>query len=189
MIGPYLTKRLAPNLIFDGRFALGKSSNDLTTTTSTGNFDTTRMLFDVNLSGNFDWKSWVVSPNLNISYIEDDQAAFFDSLNVLVPSQKVSLGQIKFGPTFSTTFMGKNHMRYEPSISLNGIYNFSNTSGVNITNNTADESDGLRGRIEASMRMTNRHGTQVEMGANYDGIGKSEFESWGLKLGVKIPLQ
>jgi outer membrane autotransporter protein len=189
MAGPYVTARLAPNLIFDGRLAYGQSNNDLRTNLSSGNFDTDRWLVDVNLSGNFDYKDWVISPNLNISYIEDRQHAFTDSLSVVVPEQTVSLGQIKFGPTFSTSYVTTNKMTVQPSFTLNGIYNFGNRSGPLITNNTADETNGFRGRVEAAVKLTNRHGTQVDLGMNYDGIGKSDFESWGLKFGLRIPLQ
>jgi hypothetical protein len=189
MAGPYVTARLAPNLIFDGRLAYGQSNNDLRTSLSSGNFDTDRWLVDVNLSGNFDYKDWVISPNLNISYIEDRQHAFTDSLSVVVPEQTVSLGQIKFGPTFSTSYATTNKMTVQPSFTLNGIYNFGNRSGPLITNNTADETNGFRGRVEAAVKLTNRHGTQVDLGMNYDGIGKSDFESWGLKFGLRIPLQ
>ncbi|MEP2152863.1 MAG: autotransporter outer membrane beta-barrel domain-containing protein, partial [Roseobacter sp.] len=189
LAGPYVTARLAPNLIFDGRMSWGRSSNDLVTSLSSGSFDTNRFLIDLNLSGNFDWKDWVISPNFSLSYIEDDQDTFVDSLNVTVPGQKVSLGQIKFGPTFSTTMEGRNHMIIQPSFTVNGIYNFANTSGALITNNTADETDGFRARLEGKVKLTNRHGTEYTFGANYDGIGQSDFESWGINAGVRIPLQ
>ena len=189
MAGPYVTARLAPNLILDGRFAIGQSNNDITTALSSGNFDTNRWLLDVNLSGDFDYKNWVISPNLNISYIEDRQHAFTDSLNAVVPEQTVSLGQIKIGPTFSTSYVTTNKVTVQPSFTLNGIYNFGNRKGPVIANDTADESNGFRGRVEAAVKLTNRQGTQLDFGANYDGIGKSDFESWGLKLGLRIPLQ
>tara|TARA_R110002049_G_scaffold44333_3_gene129858 strand:- start:97926 stop:106268 length:8343 start_codon:yes stop_codon:yes gene_type:complete len=190
MVGPYVTARLAPNLIFDGRLAYGKSVNEVSPfNTYTDTFDTDRFLIDASLSGNFDWDDWVVSPVVSISYIEERQHGYVDTLNVAIPEQTVSLGQIKFGPTFSTRFDGANHMVIEPSFTLNGIYNFGNRNGPLITNNTADETDGLRARIEAAVRITNRYGTKLEMGANYDGIGKSDYESWGANFKLSIPLQ
>ncbi|MGJ8628474.1 MAG: hypothetical protein ACSHXB_16050 [Sulfitobacter sp.] len=189
MAGPYVTARIAPNLIFDGRLAWGKSTNDLILSTSTGKFETERFLIDLNLSGNFDWNDWNVSPNFGLSYIEDKQDPFVNSLNVTVPGQKVSLGQAKFGPTFSKSYTTTGRMLVQPSFSVTGIYNFANTDGVTITNNTADETDGFRGRIEAAVKTRNRFGTEFNFGVNYDGIGKSDFESWGFNIGVNIPLQ
>lgn len=190
MVGPYVTARVAPNLIFDGRLAYGQSENEISPfNTYTDTFDTDRWLIDASLSGSFDWNNWVVSPVVSISYIEERQHGYVDSLNVTIPKQTVSLGQVKFGPTFSTRIEAANHMVVEPSFTLNGIYNFGNRNGPLITNNTADETDGFRARIEASMRLTNRYGTQLEMGANYDGIGKSDFESYGANLRLSIPLQ
>ena len=186
MIGPYVTARLAPNLIFDGRLAYGQSSNDISPfNTYTDNFSTDRWLLDMNLSGNYDWKEWVITPNLNLSYIEDTSDAYVDSNNNLIPSVKSSLGQIKFGPTFSTSFMAKNEVQVQPSFTVNGIYNFGQQG---VTSVGADETDGFRGRIEAAVKLTNRYGTRVELGANYDGIGQSDFEAWGIKAQVTIPL-
>jgi len=190
MVGPYVTARVAPNLIFDGRLAYGQSENEVSPfNTYTDQFDTDRWLIDASLSGNFDWNDWVVSPVLSISYIEERQHTYVDTLNVTIPKQTVSLGQIKFGPTFSTRIEAANHMVVEPSFTLNGVYNFGNRSGPVITNNTADETNGLRARIEAAMRLTNRYGTKLEMGANYDGIGKGDFESYGANVRLSIPLQ
>ncbi|MGC1497761.1 MAG: hypothetical protein WA790_18295 [Sulfitobacter sp.] len=190
MIGPYVTARVAPNLIFDGRISYGQSTNKVSpTNTYTDEFDTDRFLIDASLSGNFDWDKWVVTPTLSISYIEERQHEYIDSNSNVVGKQKVSLGQIKFGPTFSTTIEGNNHSIIEPSFGVNGIYNFASRSGANITNNTADETNGLRARVEAAVRVTNRHGTRFEFGANYDGIGQNEFESWGANLKLTIPLQ
>lgn len=190
MFGPYITARIAPNLIFDGRLAYGQSSNTISPFgTYEDDFDTDRLLIDATLSGSYDWENWVVTPNLSLSYIEDRAESYTDSLNVVIPGQTVSLGQIRFGPTFSTTMQGDNHAIIEPSFAINGIYNFGDTDGVTIVNDTSNETDGLRARIEAAVRITNRYGTKFEVGANYDGIGAGDFESYGARLQVSIPLQ
>ena len=42
---------------------------------------------------------------------------------------------------------------------------------------------------DARFSLLDRYGTQLEMGTNYDGIGKSDFESYGANLRLSIPLQ
>ncbi|WP_189371728.1 autotransporter outer membrane beta-barrel domain-containing protein [Tateyamaria omphalii] len=190
MFGPYITARIAPNLIFDGRLAYGQSTNTISPFgTYADEFDTDRLLIDASLSGSYNWENWVVTPNLSLSYIEDRAESYTDSLNVVIPGQTVSLGQIRFGPTFSTTMQGRNHSIIEPSFAVNGIYNFGDTDGVTIVNGRSNESDGLRARIEAAVRITNRYGAKFEFGANYDGIGADDFESYGARVQVSIPLR
>ena len=189
MIGPYVTTRLADNLYFDGRFALGKSNNKVSPfNTYTDTFKTDRWLVDATLSGNYQFERWQVSPNISLSYIQDKQKAYTDSLNVAIPEQTVSLGQIKFGPDFSTQFVGTNQTLFEPRFAIDGIYNFGNRKGAMIANDTAGETNGWRGRIEAGIAITTTEGVQVELGANYDGIGQKDFESYGASIKVTIPL-
>ncbi len=189
MIGPYITAQLAPNLYFDGRFAYGKSRNRISPfNTYTDTFKTDRWLVSANLSGNFTLENWQMSPNVNLAYIEENQHAYVDSLNVGIPSQTVGLGQLRFGPDFSTVIQGANHSIIEPRFTIDGIYNFGNRSGNPLVNNTSNESDGWRARIETDVSITNRHGTQLQLGVNYDGIGQSDFESYGVSFKVTISL-
>ncbi|WP_299693603.1 autotransporter outer membrane beta-barrel domain-containing protein [uncultured Tateyamaria sp.] len=189
MAGPYVTARIAPNLIFDGRIAYGQSSNSISPFgTYTDEFETDRFLVDATLSGNFDWDNWVVTPNLSLSYIEDRAESYVDSLGVTIPEQKVSLGQIRLGPTFSTVFEGRNQTVIRPTFTVNGIYNFSDTDGVTIVNDTSGETDGFRGRVEASVQISGRSGIDLTFGMHYDGIGASDFEAYGARLQLSIPL-
>jgi outer membrane autotransporter protein len=189
MIGPYITTQLAPNLYFDGRVAYGKSRNRISPfNTYTDTFRTDRWMVNANLSGNYDLENWQISPNINLAYIEENQHAYVDSLNVGIPSQTVGLGQLRFGPDFSTVIYGANHSIIEPRITIDGIYNFGNRSGNPLVNNTSNEADGWRARIETDVSITNRHGTQLQLGVNYDGIGQSNFESYGVSFKVTISL-
>ncbi|MDU8910051.1 hypothetical protein [Aestuariicoccus sp. MJ-SS9] len=61
--------------------------------------------------------------------------------------------------------------------------------GAAINNDASDETMGWRARAEAGVAITNRHGTRLELGANYDGIGRSDYESWGATFKLTIPLQ
>ncbi|WP_415918876.1 hypothetical protein [Tateyamaria sp. SN6-1] len=189
MAGPYMTARIAENLIFDGRIAYGQSSNTYDPkTTYIDKFDSDRFLVEATLSGNFDWDNWVVTPNFSMAYIEDTAESYLNGLGQTIPEQKVSLGQIRFGPTFSTTFEGRNQTLISPTFSINGIYNFADTDGVTLVNDTSEETNGFRARLEAGVRITGRSGVQFEAGAHYDGIGQSDFESYGARLRVVVPL-
>lgn len=53
---------------------------------------------------------------------------------------------------------------------------------------TTDDSDGLRGRLEAGITISSRAGARLELNANYDGIGQAGYEAYGLALKFSIPL-
>ena len=98
MFGPYMTARIAPNLYFDGRFSIGKSTNQISPfNTYTDTFETDRWLVSASLTGDMDLgNDWKMQPNAKISYMEETQHAYVDSLAVTIPEQTVSsaLGRI-----------------------------------------------------------------------------------------------
>ncbi|MDU8929681.1 autotransporter domain-containing protein [Alisedimentitalea sp. MJ-SS2] len=189
MFGPYVTARLGERLYFDGRIQVGESTNDISPfNTYVDTFMTKRWLVDATISGEFEWKNWTVSPNLSLAYIEENQRAYIDGLGVAIPSQTVSLGQVRFGPTFGTTYYRGNHLAISPTISISGIYNFGNRQGAVIANDTSNETNGLRARIEAGVTLKTRTNTTLEFSANYDGIGRRDYEAWGLGFKLNMPL-
>lgn len=189
MVGPYVTARLRDNLIFDGRFALGKSTNDISPFgTYTDTFETSRVLVEASLSGQYLVQGWTVSPNVSLAYLHEKQKSYVDSLNVTIPAQTVSLGQLRFGPNVSRRFTQPDGSSFEPFVSLDGIYTFGSSDDI-VSAEATKEAEGLRARIEAGFTTTNEYGTQLSVRANYDGIGLSDFESYGVSVKLNIPLQ
>jgi len=189
MVGPYVTARLRDNLIFDGRFALGKSTNDISPFgTYTDTFETSRVLIEASLSGQYLVQGWTVSPNVSLAYLHEKQKSYVDSLNVTIPAQTVSLGQLRFGPNVSRRFTQPDGSSFEPFVSLDGIYTFGSSDDI-VSAEATKEAEGLRARVEAGFTTTNEYGTQLSVRANYDGIGLSDFESYGVSVKLNIPLQ
>lgn len=194
MAGPYVTARVSENLYFDGRFAYGQSSNYMNRnlnglgTGGTGNFDTTRWLVNASLTGDYAMdKIWRFQPNASLSYIEEKQEAFTDSTGAFTGSQTVSMGQLRLGPNFSGQFEGKDGLFYSPTFSFDAIYNFNSGNSSGSTSSTSDDADGLRGRIEAGIGIASKNGVRVDLNANYDGIGQSNYEAWGASIKFLIP--
>ncbi|MDJ0823264.1 MAG: autotransporter domain-containing protein, partial [Paracoccaceae bacterium] len=190
MFGPYMTARLAPNLYFDGRIAAGQSTNKISPfNTYTDEFETSRWLIMANLTGEFQRGPWTIRPNASLSYFEETQRAYRDSLGVSIPSQTVKLGQFKFGPTFSGRFETENGSIFEPHFSLDAIYNMGDTEGVTLTNQSTPATDGWRGRIEMGLNFTTEYGSRISIGGTYDGIGRDDYETYGVKIDVTIPIK
>lgn len=189
MAGPYVTARIGERLYFDGRIAFGESTNDVSPfNTYTDRFRTKRWLVDATVSGDYDWNNWTVSPNLSLAYIEEKQSAYIDGLGVAIPGQTVSLGQIRFGPSFTTTYYGRNSLAISPTFAVNGIYNFGNRQGAVIGNDTSNETNGLRARMEAGVTLRTRTNATLSFNANYDGIGQRDYEAWGVGFRLEVPL-
>lgn len=189
MVGPYMTARLAPNLYFDARIAGGASSNSVSPfNTYIDNFNTQRWLAVASLTGQFQKGAWTIRPNASLSYFQETQDSYIDSVGATIPSQTVELGQLQIGPTFTGRFEGENGEVYAPYFSVDAIYNLGNTSGVTVSNPSSPATEGWRGRLKAGVKMTNEDGMSIGFGGTYDGIGRSDFESWGLTFDFSIPL-
>ncbi|MGY3669821.1 MULTISPECIES: DUF7933 domain-containing protein [unclassified Marinovum] len=189
MAGPYVTARLGQHLYFDGRLAAGTSRNQISPfNTYTDDFDTTRWLANASLTGEIENGPWMIRPTASFSYYEETQDSYTDSLNVGIPSQTISIGEVKLGPTISGNFIDANGITYRPEFGLNAIYQHSETEGVTLTQDDATGADGWRGRLKAGLTVQGTNGGRVHFGGSYDGIG-SDFESWGVEFMVEVPLR
>ncbi len=190
LAGPYVTARLQENLYLDARVAGGASDNDVTPTGAyTDNFKSTRWLADVSLSGVFTHDQWTLRPNAALSWLADKQKSYTGTLGDTIPGQTVSQGQFRFGPTVSRWFLGDNGWRYEPTLTLDAIYSHADTSGGGgFLTTTAGDGDGWRARVAPGISMTDPEGARrLSLTGNYDGIGQSDYEAWG--LGVKLNMK
>ena len=187
MAGPYVTARLTDNLYLDARLAWGTSDNDISPEGAnyTDSFKSTRRLANISLSGEFTQGDWTIRPNASLSYMADKQKAYTNTLGDTIQGQTVSSGQLRLGPNFSTQFLGDNGWVYEPSFTLDAIYSHANTSGGLGT--TPSPQDGWRARLEAGLGMTLSETSRLSFTGNYDGIGQSGFEAWG--LGVSLDME
>ncbi|MCG6904909.1 MAG: DUF11 domain-containing protein [Rhodobacter sp.] len=189
MVGPYMTARLAPNLYFDARLAGGASTNQVSPfNTYTDSFSTDRWLAKASLTGEFQRGPWTIQPNASLSYFQETQGSYVDSVGATIPSQTIELGQLQFGPTFTGRFEGDDGQIYSPYFSVDAIYNLGQTSGATVTNAATPSTDGWRGRLKAGINMTTESGVSIGFGGTYDGIGRDDFNVWGLSFELTIPL-
>ncbi len=188
MFGPYTTARLTPNLYFDGRFAIGRSYNEISPfKTYTDSFQTGRWLAMASLTGEVQYDNWTIRPHTSLSYLEETQKGYVDSVGATIPSQTIRLGQFKVGPTFTREFTGPEGRNYSFYLTADAIYNTDDTTGVTLSD-TNGEVGGWRARLKSGVGMTTDDGTRLSFGATHDGIGQSDFESWGLTFELSIPL-
>ena len=189
MVGPQLTARLGSRLYFDGRIAAGRSENRVSPfNTYTDDFWTWRWLSSASLTGEFQYDNWTIRPHASLSYFEERQKSYVDSLGAEIPGQTVRLGQLKLGPTFTGRFESAEGPTYSPYLTIDAIYNIGDTTGVTLLEPDRPEIEGWRGNLEAGFSAATDNGSRLSLGASYDGIGQPDFETWGLTFELSIPL-
>ena len=189
MAGPYMTARLAPALYFDGRLAAGKSDNRISPFgVYTDEFPTGRWLSMASLTGEFQRGDWTIRPHASLSYLEERQKSYVAGGGATVPGRTVRLGQFKIGPAFTGRFEGAEGRIYSPYLKFDAIYNVGDTTGATPAEANDAEVEGWRARVKAGVSMTTEHGTRLSLGATHDGIGRSDFETWGLTFELSVPI-
>jgi autotransporter-like protein len=187
MIGPYATVRLSNNLFFQARAAWGKTDVKLDLdSTHQDSFDAERWLVRGTLLGQWRWGSWQFRPRASVGYIEERQESYASSLGATIPSQTVALGQAKAGPEIAYRYRLANGSIVEPSLLVEGIWNFLRDGGSLSIDDLA-VGDKVRGRAEAGIALRTPGGTAFGAAVSYDGIGSSDYQAVGGKLRVQVP--
>ena len=188
LVGPYFaTRHNSHPLHFEGRLLYGQSSNDIrfidrNLGTRTGSFDTTRMLAQLRMEGEIALtdreNGSQLLPYVDAGWVEEKAAAFTDTTGNRVPGQKVSTGQLELGSNLRMP-VAMNHGAMTLTGGLGVIW--SNTKGQHITSDTQG-----RGRGEIGFSYDLNENVQIDFESFYDGIGTSDYESYGLSLRAEM---
>lgn len=188
MVGPYATIKLAPSLYFQGRAAWGQSRNEISPfNTYSDTFDTERWLVRGRLQGRWNYGDWLFSPSASFAYIEERQYAYTDSLNVLIPEQKATLGQAEFGPEASYTINLEDGSQLIPTASFKGVWNFAEENSTRLSENAGGDNN-IRAKAGAGLKFIGKNGVSFELSGTYDGIFDEEYESLSGNFRLHIPL-
>ncbi|MEP2946692.1 MAG: autotransporter outer membrane beta-barrel domain-containing protein [Lentilitoribacter sp.] len=189
MIGPYFVARLKDSIVVDGRVAYGQSSNKVSPTGAyTDSFDTTRALVGARVTGEYYYNDLKVAPLFSFIYLTEKQKSYVDSLSATIPEQTVNLGQITFGSDISKEMQLDNGYTILPSIGLKGVWNFEDTGFLNAATGAAStlNNSEISARLDFGVDIKNNDGLNLDIGAFYDGIGSSNYESYGGSATLKI---
>ncbi|QIK42569.1 PKD domain-containing protein [Pontivivens nitratireducens] len=185
MVGPYFVARSAVQpLYFEGRLLYGESDNDVSPFgTYEDSVDTTRLLAQLKVAGELAYGATTLSPFVDASYTTDDQDSYIDSLGNPIPEQGITLGQIEVGMDFSV-MVPVNTEELELWGGVSGIW--SHTSGSGYASTVTPDYDGGRARVELGINHQISMDQSFTAGTYYDGIGVSDYESYGLSLGYQM---
>ena len=190
MIGPYLAAKLPDHpLFFEARLAWGQSDNSIAPTGGTeDDFDTTRWLAVAKLSGAFEIKSITIKPSVQVSYFNQKQHSYVDSSSTTISSETTEVGELRWGPTFSTTIETDDGLFITPSLGVHGIWNFSADEAATTTG-TLPGTEDVRSTVDAGLGISNARGLAFNVTGFYDGIGLDDYEAYGGTARVSVPFQ
>ena len=176
MVGPYFVAKLPEQpLYFEGRLLYGQTDNKISPLgTYTDSFETERWLAQLRATGEYKLRNTTLMPLLDVTYTEDNQRAYTDSLGNTIPGQSVDLMQVSAGLDFSTPIpvqMGN----LELTGGIKGIY--SSTNG----GTAAPEFENWRGRTTLGLNYDTGRGGTLKFGSFYDGLG-TNYESYGASV-------
>lgn len=188
LIAPYLAAQL-PNqdVFFELRTGYGQSNNRVSPDgTFEDEFNTKRFLISGKVSGLIELDTFYIKPEARLSYFEETQESYIDSINQFIPGQTVSLGEFRFGPELGKNIVFDNGTSLDLAIGLSGVLNFGvGNSLASQGSPLGDES--FRARLNGGLKFATQSGIAVDLGGYYDGIGINDFESYGGSFEVKIP--
>lgn len=181
MVGPYVVAKLPNDPLFvQGSLLYGKSSNKVSPLgTYEDSFDTTRLLAQVKVTGDINYRSTVISPYLNAAYLKDDQDAYVDTPGNQIGAQSINLTQARVGLD-ATRFIPTNNGELELQAGFAGIW--SSTGGTQVAQAVLPGYLGWRGKVDLGLGFqSDTHGV-FSANAFVDGLGASDYESYGISL-------
>ena len=191
MIGPYAAGKFPEqNLFYEVSAAYGQSDNKFSPFgTYRDSFDTTRWMLSGKLTGEVIYDNVRIRPEVGLAWYEEEQHSYIDSLGNPIPGQTVSLGELRFGPTFSSTRDMVNGSVLQLNFGVGGVYNF-DIADSNTSQASPIGTDELRARLNAGLALTEpENGISLTAEVFYDGVGISDYETYGGRVRLTVPLQ
>ncbi|MEL7047982.1 MAG: choice-of-anchor D domain-containing protein, partial [Pseudomonadota bacterium] len=191
MVGPYVVARLNDNAIFEGRFGWGESENDISPfNTYTDTFDTERWFAKAQVTGQFDMGGWMLlSPHVAFLHFSEKQKAYTDSNNISIPSQRIDLGRLTFGPEVSSSYKTPDGTTVSGHLGIKGIWDFAAPQLRDLdTGLAADANQGVRARVGAGATIGLSNGWNLLGDGFYDGIGADDLDAYGGSIRMTLPL-
>ena len=105
-----------------------------------------------------------------------------------MPSQRISQGELRFGPTFSYESELDGDMTLRPEFGVNGVWNFDVSNGAATTGSVLG-TGSVRAGLDAGVVLISPGKFRFKLAGDYDGLGADDYYSYGGSAKIVIPLQ
>lgn len=180
MVGPYVAGKIGTSgLAFEAQARWGRSFNSISPIgTYTDAYETERWMARVRLEGSKVSGATTITPNVNIAYFSETQAAYTDSLSNLIAAQTVTLGEAVIGSEFKRSFTLAGGNYAQAYFGLSAVTNFSVSSTAG-SQAFPLGNGSLRGRLNIGASTSTVNGWSLSANGFYDGIGVTGYRSYG----------
>lgn len=174
MAGPYMSMRLMPGVVFDGRAAWGTTEDNVS---GFGREEVDRSLLRGKLTGTRDVSGWKVAPSVGVVYLED---AVRDGDTGTLKTE--GTGKVEVLPTISKRFdQGDTYI--EPQAAVGGFVGFNDFSQLQST-----AEDDVRLKAQAGVTYGVKEGSSVTATGGLESAGTTAPESFTGRLQFNMPL-
>ena len=178
LVGPYfVAKHSTQPLFFEGRLLYGQTDNEITPLgTFTDNFKTARWLAQFRTTGEVSYNTATLMPLLDLTYADDTQKTYTDSLGNIISGKTVELMQLTAGMDFRVPVSVQTGS-LDLTGGVSGIY--SSTSDGNA------DYEGLRGRADLGIEYSLGEAGTLDVNTFVDGLG-SDYQGHGMDIGYNL---
>lgn len=182
MVGPYAVARHPSQpLYFDASALYGEAENDISPLgTYMDTFTSTRWLLQANVTGEIQRDGYTLLPTLGVSHVNSEQPSYVDSLGATIAAQGIEMTDVSLGLDFERPLdaAARGNMTLTGGVSGH----WAAVKGTGAATSFVSDVDGWRARIDLGLHYAPDPMTQMSLTGHYDGIGKKNYEAYGLNL-------
>lgn len=181
MFGPYVSMKVAPGVVFDGRAAWGETVSAVSSPDIDNGF-TQRSLLRGKLTGTRDYSGWKVAPSVGMVYIED---AVRDGSNGAMKA--AGSGKVEVLPEVTRRFELDEKTFIEPRAAVGAFVGFNDLNAINPMVTTVNPTD-LQLKAEAGVVFGVKDGSTLQATGGVESGATSGTETWRGRLQLNMPL-
>ncbi len=181
MVGPYMSMKVGPGVVFDGRAAWGETENAV----ASDAFDdslTERRLVRGKVTGTREFGGWKVAPSVGMVYIED---AVRDSASN--ETKAAGTGKVEVLPEVSKRFALDDETFIEPRAALGAFVGFDDLQALNPAITSVRPTD-VQLKAEAGVAVGVKDGTSLQATGGVESGASAASENWLGRLQLNVPL-
>ena len=186
LAGPYFVARLTENLVFDGRTAWGRSSNDIASEgDEVDRVSGVRHMTALGLTGEIDLPhGWTLLPAARYIRYGERLGDYVNWQDVAIPEQRIGVGRLSFGPTIRREFEIGSDVRVSVRGGMSGVWHTAPPREARLSDGALFEGDRLHMRVSSGAVLRFKKAT-VDVTGFYDGISRRDRRTYGARIGLR----
>ncbi len=177
-VGTYVGVKPTAHLQFDALAAYTYSNYDNSIGSTDGNFAAHRVTVGAQLKGIWESGGFFIEPGARITYSEEQQNKYTDSVGVAHTSLSIVAGRASVGPKLGYVYHSPEGGLFRAWVAVKGEYDFSNNGNDNPApaSGLPDLADDVySGRISAGFDASSNYGVSISVQGDISGLGSGDY--------------